>query len=81
MDAISSPRLVSSPCQVPADAQFMDMVFSDTGDLHGGFYDNNGGLVRRLPSSSASCLLLFELAPLAYARLLAGLRICITARS
>jgi hypothetical protein len=25
----------------------MDMVFSDTGDLHGGFYDNNGGLVRR----------------------------------
>ena len=27
----------------------MDMVFSDTGDLHGGFYDNNGGLVRRFP--------------------------------
>jgi hypothetical protein len=34
---------------VPADAQFMDMVFSDTGDLHGGFYDNNGGLVGAFP--------------------------------
>ncbi len=30
--------------QVPEDAQVMDLVFSDTGDLHGGFYDNNGGL-------------------------------------
>mmetsp|Transcript_3823 Transcript_3823/g.11020 ORF Transcript_3823/g.11020 Transcript_3823/m.11020 type:complete len:1228 (+) Transcript_3823:338-4021(+) len=29
---------------VPPDAQVMDLVFSDTGDLHGGFYDNNGGL-------------------------------------
>ena len=29
--------------QVPEDAQVMDLVFSDTGDLHGGFYDNNGG--------------------------------------
>lgn len=30
--------------QVPSDAHVMDLVFSDTGDMHGGFYDNNGGL-------------------------------------
>ena len=35
--------------QVPEDANFMDMVFSDTGDLHGGFYDNNGGLDYHVP--------------------------------
>lgn len=40
--------------QVLADAQFMDMVFSDTGDLHGGFYDNNGGLVRLTASAFRS---------------------------
>lgn len=35
---------VGGGLQVPPDAQVMDLVFSDTGDLHGGFYDNNGGL-------------------------------------
>lgn len=35
--------------QVPKDAHFMDMVFSNTGDLQGGFYDNNGGLDYHVP--------------------------------
>lgn len=35
--------------QVPADAWSMDMVFSDTGDLHGGFYDNNSGVDYHAP--------------------------------
>jgi hypothetical protein len=30
--------------QVPMDAHVMDLVFTDTGDAHGGFYDSNGGL-------------------------------------
>lgn len=29
----------------------MDMVFSDTGDLQGGFYDSNGGLDYHVPVS------------------------------
>lgn len=32
----------------------MDMVFSDTGDLHGGFYDNNAGVDYHVPISGAS---------------------------
>jgi starch synthase len=34
----------------------MDMVFSDTGDLHGGFYDNNAGVDYHVPVASASVL-------------------------
>eukprot|EP01025_Chloroclados_australasicus_P026535 TRINITY_DN26388_c1_g1_i6.p1 TRINITY_DN26388_c1_g1~~TRINITY_DN26388_c1_g1_i6.p1 ORF type:complete len:800 (+),score=97.95 TRINITY_DN26388_c1_g1_i6:62-2461(+) len=34
---------------VPADAHVMDVVFSDTGDLHGGFQDNNHGLDYHIP--------------------------------
>ena len=35
--------------QVPKDAWMMDMVFSDTGDAHGGFYDSNNGLDYHVP--------------------------------
>lgn len=31
------------PSQVPEDAHVMDLVFSDSGAMVGGFYDNNGG--------------------------------------
>jgi starch synthase len=31
----------------------MDVVFSDSGDQHGGFYDNNGGLDYHLPVTGA----------------------------
>ena len=41
---------IASPCmQVPKDAWMMDMVFSDTGDAHGGFYDSNNGLDYHVP--------------------------------
>ena len=31
----------------------MDLVFSDTGDLHGGFYDNNNGMDFHIPVEGA----------------------------
>lgn len=31
----------------------MDLVFSDSGDMHGGFFDNNGGLDYHLPVAGA----------------------------
>lgn len=31
----------------------MDMVFSDTGDLHGGFYDSNAGVDYHVPVRGA----------------------------
>jgi hypothetical protein len=40
--------------QAPEDAWMMDMVFSDTGDMHGGFYDNNGGLDYHIPVIGSS---------------------------
>lgn len=40
-------------CQVPKDAHFIDLVFSDTGDQHGGFFDNNGGLDYHIPVAGA----------------------------
>ncbi|CAL8472333.1 g11876 [Coccomyxa elongata] len=43
-----------SSVQVPADAWSMDMVFSDTGDLHGGFYDNNSGVDYHVPIVGSS---------------------------
>lgn len=39
--------------QVPKDAHVIDLVFSDTGDLHGGFHDNNGGLDYHIPVAGA----------------------------
>ncbi|KAK9830489.1 hypothetical protein WJX72_012015 [[Myrmecia] bisecta] len=35
--------------QVPSDAHVMDLVFSDVGDMHGGFYDSNNGLDYHIP--------------------------------
>ncbi|CAD7701776.1 unnamed protein product [Ostreobium quekettii] len=35
--------------EVPKEAHVMDLVFSDTGDLHGGFYDSNNGLDFHIP--------------------------------
>ncbi|KAK9832645.1 hypothetical protein WJX81_006656 [Elliptochloris bilobata] len=35
--------------QVPKDVWMMDMVFSDTGDARGGFYDSNNGLDYHVP--------------------------------
>lgn len=40
--------------QVPHDAWSMDMVFSDSGDLHGGFYDNNAGVDYHIPIANPS---------------------------
>ena len=40
--------------QVPEDAWMMDMVFSDTGDAHGGFYDSNNGLDYHVPVAGGS---------------------------
>lgn len=40
--------------QTPADAHVLDLVFSDSGDLHGGFYDNNGGLDYHVPIVGAT---------------------------
>jgi hypothetical protein len=34
----------SPPSQVPADAHTIDLVFLDSADTHGGFYDSNNGL-------------------------------------
>ena len=38
-----------APKQVPGDAWSLDMVFSDTGDLHGGLYDSNAGVDYHVP--------------------------------
>ena len=40
--------------QVPKDAWSMDMVFSDSGDLQGAFYDNNSGVDYHVPVSGSS---------------------------
>lgn len=61
---------------MPKDAQVMDVVFSDTGDLHGGFYDNNNGLDYHIACSGSNSQLpplrivhvTVEMAPIAKAR-------------
>jgi starch synthase len=40
--------------QVPEDAWSLDAVFSDTGDLHGGFFDNNAGVDYHVPVREAA---------------------------
>lgn len=37
-------KFLKAEVEVPQDAYVMDVVFSDTGEKHGGFYDNNNGL-------------------------------------
>lgn len=46
--------MLGNVAQVPADAWSMDMVFTDTGDLHGGFYDNNSGVDYHVPIVGSS---------------------------
>lgn len=40
--------------QVPEDAHVMDLVFSDTGEQVGGFYDNNNTLDYHVPIAGGS---------------------------
>ena len=40
--------------QVPKDAWSMDMVFGDSDDLAGGFYDSNAGVDYHVPVSGSS---------------------------
>ncbi len=62
--------------QVPRDAWMMDMVFSDTGDAHGGFYDANHGLDYHVPVAGGAAAprpldvvhVSVEMAPIAKAR-------------
>ena len=62
--------------QVPSDASVMDMVFADSGEMHGGFVDNNKGLDYHVPVSGSSsgfpCLkvvhVAVEMAPVAKVR-------------
>ena len=43
------------PLQVPEDASVMDMVFADTGEMHGGFVDDNRGLDYHVPVAGSTC--------------------------
>eukprot|EP00898_Chlorokybus_atmophyticus_P002462 jgi/Chlat1/3216/Chrsp22S03420 len=49
MEPIPNSTHLKSTVNVPRDAYVMDFVFSDTGDLLGGFYDNNHGLDYHVP--------------------------------
>ncbi len=42
--------------QVPTDAHVMDLVFLDSSDSHGGFYDNNKGLDYHIPGALSSAI-------------------------
>ena len=44
-----------SAAQVPEDASVMDMVFADSGEMHGGFVDNNKGLDYHVPVFGSTC--------------------------
>ncbi len=46
-------ELTSLHAQVPRDAWSMDVVFSDSGDLQGAFYDNNSGVDYHVPVSGS----------------------------
>ena len=42
-----------TPLQVPKDAWSLDMAFSDSGDLAGGFSDSNSGVDYHVPVSGS----------------------------
>ena len=45
---------LSATVHAPSDAHTMDLVFSDSGDMHGGFYDNNKGMDYHVPITGSS---------------------------
>lgn len=53
-DPSGNLKFLKAQVEVPKDAQVMDVVFSDTGDLQGGFYDNNKGLDYHIGCSGSS---------------------------
>lgn len=42
------------PMQIPKEAAVMDLVFSDSGEAGGGFFDNNSGLEYHFPITGSS---------------------------
>ncbi len=42
------------PMQIPKEAAVMDLVFSDSGEAGGGFFDNNNGLEYHFPITGSS---------------------------
>ena len=40
--------------QIPKEAAVMDLVFSDSGEPGGGFFDNNNGLEYHFPIAGSS---------------------------